>query len=337
MKPLISAIISTYNSERFIRGKIEDLLNQSIADEIEIIIINSGSKQNEELIIKEYLDIFPQIKYIKTETRESIYKAWNRGIKIAQGEFITNANTDDRLKHDAYELLSEYLIKNKKAALVYADQYLTQIENQKYSDAINNKIIRFPDYTHVKQLERCIIGSQPMWRASVHSEDGIFFNEEYEVSGDHEFELRVSQKHQIHHLKEVLGTFYKSPLKSNKEFENMERTKSEVNKITTEFIHQYITKFSDEKLISIQKKYKFQLLVPILIYEFIKRLDNLLFPGIYPKLFFHSIEFIYYLNIEIALQLSKTKPAKKMCKKFLRFKSSDRINKKLDKLILESE
>ncbi|WP_407931600.1 glycosyltransferase, partial [Ignavibacterium album] len=44
---LVSVIVSTYNSERFIRGKIEDLLNQSIFDKIEIIIINSGSLENE--------------------------------------------------------------------------------------------------------------------------------------------------------------------------------------------------------------------------------------------------------------------------------------------------
>ena len=81
-KILVSAIISTYNSEKFIRGKIEDLLAQTIIDKLEIIIVNSGSQQNEDEIIREYLDKYHNIKYIKTKARETISKAWNRGIKI---------------------------------------------------------------------------------------------------------------------------------------------------------------------------------------------------------------------------------------------------------------
>ena len=45
-QPLVSAIISTYNSAFFIRGRIENLLNQTISDQLEIIIVNSGSDEN---------------------------------------------------------------------------------------------------------------------------------------------------------------------------------------------------------------------------------------------------------------------------------------------------
>ena len=41
---LVSAIVSTYNSEKFIRGCLEDLENQTIADKLEIIVVNSGSR-----------------------------------------------------------------------------------------------------------------------------------------------------------------------------------------------------------------------------------------------------------------------------------------------------
>jgi len=83
---LVTAIVSTYNSEKFIRGCLEDLENQTIADKLEIIVVNSGSKQNEEAIVKEFQQKYDNIKYIKTDKRETIYQAWNHGIKAASGK-----------------------------------------------------------------------------------------------------------------------------------------------------------------------------------------------------------------------------------------------------------
>lgn len=327
-KPLVSAIVSTYNSEKFIRGKIEDLLSQTIGGRLEIVIINSGSRQNEDAIIKEYLNEHTNIKYIKTEERETIYKAWNRGIRIANGKFITNANTDDRLRRDAYQILSDFLTENPETALVYADQVLTVIENQKYDDAIGNQVITFPNYYHVRQLERCIVGSQPMWRATLHTEDNFWFDDKYEICGDHEFELKISGKYRITHLNQLLGTFYKSPTRSNKEYENQDKVRKEVTEITNHFIDRYINSLSKDELTKIQHEYKINISLPILIYELIKRIEKLSFPGIYPKLFFHSIEFIYYLNILICEKTGNTQKAKKLCKKFLRYKKSERISQK---------
>lgn len=327
-KPLVSAIVSTYNSEKFIRGKIEDLLSQTIVDKLEIVIVNSGSLQNEDVIINEYLSSNPNIKYLKTEGRETIYKAWNRGIKIAKGKFITNANTDDRLSNDAYQILSDFLNENSDVALVYADQMLTVVENQKYDDAIGNRVINFPNYSHIRQLERCIVGSQPMWRAALHTDDNFWFDDKYEVCGDHEFELKISEKYRIQHLSIPLGTFYKSPLKSNKEFENPDRTRKEVTELTTFYLNRYINKCSQKEITKMQNKYKANTFLPILLYELVKRIEKFLFRGIYPRYFFHSMEFIYFLNIVIFEKKGDINKCIKLSKKFLRYKKSERINQK---------
>ncbi|MHB8904520.1 MAG: glycosyltransferase [Melioribacteraceae bacterium] len=331
-KPLVSAIISTYNSEKFIRGKIEDLLLQSIADELEIIVVNSGSLQNEDAIIKEYLSDHQNIKYIHTKERETIYKAWNRGIAIAKGKYITNSNTDDRLRSDAFEIMADYLDANPETMLVYADQVLTTVENQKFNEVKRNKVIKFPSYTHFKQLERCIVGSQPMWRASLHAIDNLWFDDKYEVCGDHEFELKISEKYIITHLNQLLGTFYKSPTRSNKEYENPDKVRIEVREITDHFIDRYLNSLSKAELTIIRNQYKINILLPILVYELIKRIEKLFFPGIYPKFFFHSIEFIYYLNILIYEKENNLAMCDKLSKKFLKYKRSDRISEKQLKL-----
>src|SRR5208337_1903982 len=93
---LVSAIVSTYNAERFLRGCLEDLEAQTIAARLEIIVVDSGSHQNEQAIVEEFQRRYNNIVYIRTEERESLYAAWNRGVKAARGKYLTNANTDDR-------------------------------------------------------------------------------------------------------------------------------------------------------------------------------------------------------------------------------------------------
>ena len=68
---MVSAIVSVYKAEKYIRGCLENLENQTITEKIEIIVVNSGSDENEEEIVKEFQKKNKNIKYIKTECRET--------------------------------------------------------------------------------------------------------------------------------------------------------------------------------------------------------------------------------------------------------------------------
>lgn len=254
MKPKVSAIISTYNSEKFIVGKIEDLLSQTIFNEIEIIIINSGSLQDEENKIIPFLDKHTNIKYFKTPQRETIYKAWNRAIKEASGKYITNANTDDRLRPDALELLSNELDKNPSVGLVYGDQYITPIENEPFTECKSDQIYHRLNYSRIMILSEYIPGSQSMWRAEIHSKHGILFNEKYEVAGDYDFVLRVAELYDFKRLDAVLGSYYKSKSNSNKEYQNLSTTLSEVEEIKSIYRRRYVESLTMEEKKLLLKK-----------------------------------------------------------------------------------
>jgi FkbM family methyltransferase len=208
---LVSAIVSTYNSERFIRGCLEDLENQTIADRLEIIVVNSGSQQNEEVVVKEFQQRYDNIKYIKTLQRETIYHAWNRAIETASGKYITVANTDDRRRKDAIEVMADVLESNRNIALVYADQYETSNENETFGNVTVSRKNVYPDFERdvFLTLGWCNMGSQPMWRAKIHQEIG-YFDENFEIAGDYDFLLRVCEKYECFHIPQVLGTFYRS-------------------------------------------------------------------------------------------------------------------------------
>ena len=154
----VSAIISVYNSERFIGECIEDLERQTIADQVEIVVVNSGSSQKEDSLIRGFRHQYPNIRYLKTEQRESVYAAWNRGIAAATGQYITSANTDDRHAPHAFERMAGVLDENPEVALVYADLWVTKTENQTFDNFTPAGRFTWKDFDPVTLIDGCYIG-----------------------------------------------------------------------------------------------------------------------------------------------------------------------------------
>jgi glycosyltransferase involved in cell wall biosynthesis len=208
----VSAIVSTYNSERFIRGCIEDLVNQTLYQkgELEIVVVNSGSGQNEEAVVREFQNKYINILYLRTQERETVYAAWNRGIKAASGRYITNANTDDRHRQDALELMAGVLDQKPGIGLVYADVLISETENETFEKHTPAGHFRWLDFDREKLSVGCFIGPQPMWKKSLHDEYG-YFNETFTSSGDWEFWLRIAGGTDFLHIREFLGLYLRSP------------------------------------------------------------------------------------------------------------------------------
>ena len=100
--PKISVILSAYNEEKFIRKAIESVVNQTLKD-IEIIIINDGSTDNTLEIINSYADKDSRIVVIDQENI-GLGASRNKGMKIAQGEYVTFLDGDDWFREDAFEI-----------------------------------------------------------------------------------------------------------------------------------------------------------------------------------------------------------------------------------------
>lgn len=97
----ISIIVPIYNTEKYLNKCLDSLINQS-KKELEFILINDGSKDNSEEIIKEYKD--ERIKYYKNKN-QGIGKTRNFGIEKATGKYLMFLDSDDYLEKDACELL----------------------------------------------------------------------------------------------------------------------------------------------------------------------------------------------------------------------------------------
>lgn len=210
---LVTAVVSAYNSEQFMLGCLEDLTTQSLftAGKLEIIVIDSASPQKEGAIVREFTERFgDRIIYIRTDVRETIYQAWNRGIKAARGKYITNANTDDRHRQDALELMATTLDATPDIALVYADCLVTNFSNQTFAQHTRCGYHIRPDYLPEIMLSGCHMGPQPMWRKSIHDAIG-YFSDEFSSAGDYEFWCRIAIRYRMLHIPLFLGLYFENP------------------------------------------------------------------------------------------------------------------------------
>lgn len=90
--PLISAIITVYNTEKYIGDAVKSILNQTFTD-FELIIINDASTDGTLEILQSFED--KRIVLINNETNQGIPKNCNTALKIAKGEFIAKMDADD--------------------------------------------------------------------------------------------------------------------------------------------------------------------------------------------------------------------------------------------------
>jgi glycosyltransferase involved in cell wall biosynthesis len=220
----VTAIVSTYKAERFMRGCLEDLEAQTIAHQMEILVVDSASPENERQIVGAFQRRHDNIVYVRTERRETLYAAWNRAVRLARAPYLTSANTDDRHAPDALEKLARALDRHPDAGVVYASSATTTVENGTLATGPIEGCFKAKKFNRRRLFWDCQPGPQPMWRRSLHDRFGLF-DEKLVSAGDYEFWLRISGEVRFLHLPEVLGLFLKSPgslLQSNAELATRE-------------------------------------------------------------------------------------------------------------------
>lgn len=108
-KPKISVIIPIYNTAKYLEETLISILNQSIVDDIEVLMIDDGSVDESKYIIERYaLDYDNFYAFHKENEGQGI--ARNYGLDVAKGEFIHFLDSDDYITPDAYEKLYELAI-----------------------------------------------------------------------------------------------------------------------------------------------------------------------------------------------------------------------------------
>lgn len=252
----VSIITSVHSGDRYIRPFLEDITRQTIFNQCELILTNANSPGHEEDVIKEYLSKHPNIVYRRLNWDPGLYPVWNEAIRRARGEYITNANLDDRKAPEALARHAEVLDQNPDIDVVCAALLVTRQENETWENhtAHNKWWVDVPEAITTKDLfqEETKKGIKtgkilphnmphcmPMWRKSVHKKYGYFDEATYGPVADWAFWLKCSAAGvKFRKISEPLGLYYVNPASHNRGKGSLDQQNKKA-KIIQGLIHKY--------------------------------------------------------------------------------------------------
>ena len=121
MSVSVSVIVPVYNVEKYLDECLSSLVNQTLSD-IEIIVVNDGTKDNSQNIIDQYVKQFPNKVISLIKENGGLGDARNYGIPYAKGEYIGFVDSDDIVHLEMYEKMFN------KAKLENSDLVLCDLE-----------------------------------------------------------------------------------------------------------------------------------------------------------------------------------------------------------------
>ena len=121
MSVSVSVIVPVYNVEKYLDKCLSSLVNQTLS-ELEIIVVNDGTKDNSQSIIDHYVKQYPNKVVSLIKENGGLGDARNYGIPYAKGEYIGFVDSDDIVHLEMYEKMFN------KAKLEDSDLVLCDLE-----------------------------------------------------------------------------------------------------------------------------------------------------------------------------------------------------------------
>lgn len=180
--PLVSIIISSLNNETELKFTIDSMLLNSYSV-IELIVIDGGSTDETIQLLNKYAD---KIAQIVSEPDNGIYDAWNKGLRLATGQYISFLGAGDCYAPNGLRQLVDCACANPQADFI----------SSKLEIVRSGAVIRtLGEAWNWKSFRRYM---NAVHAGSLHSRR-LFdlygeFDSSYRIAGDYDFLLRARDK-----------------------------------------------------------------------------------------------------------------------------------------------
>lgn len=187
---MISVIIPSYNSAQYVGQAVKSALNQTIQEEVEVIVIDDASGDHTQEAVKEISANMAKrsLIYCRNEKNLGVAETRNKGIRMAKGEYIAFLDADDWWDLEKLDMQAD-LIKKRDCPFVFTGRELMAANGEP-----TGKIIDVPNSASYKTLlfTNCVPCSSVLMKTSVARE---FYMRHDELHEDYIMWLSVLKKY----------------------------------------------------------------------------------------------------------------------------------------------
>lgn len=176
-KPKVSVVMLTYQREKILPQAIESILGQTYKN-FELIIINDGSTDKTEQVVKKYQD--RRIRYYKNDINRGIAYSRNKAANLARGEYIMIMDDDDKSEPERMAKQVDFLEKHKDISVV-AGQIKGLPRIPENHDNIALGLIQYNNFGN----------ANVMYRSAFAKQHKIHYDEKLKTSEDWDFWLAM--------------------------------------------------------------------------------------------------------------------------------------------------
>src|SRR5262245_10485080 len=192
-RPLVTVITAVFNGEKDLEHAIRSVFRQTY-DNVEYIIVDGGSGDATLDIIRTYEHA---IDYWVSESDSGIYDAWNKGIRLATGEWIAFLGADDAYLERALESYVERIIALGNNGYDYISSQANLVSDH---GSVRTTGIEWNWYTVRRYMNVAHVGA--LHHRRLFEKYGLY-DTSYKVCGDYEFLLRPGSRLRAAYLNAV--------------------------------------------------------------------------------------------------------------------------------------
>jgi glycosyltransferase involved in cell wall biosynthesis len=212
--PKVSIIVSLYKAA----NKLETFLRMLwqlpwvASGQAEVVFVDSHSPTDEHAVYKRLSpEMGLRAVYARTHERETIQKAWNRGILLARGAYLSFLGVDEMVRPDCFSILAAELDRDPSLDWVQGNALMTEVDMKGNLDRDVMIFQRTPynqDLVYFETSYLSWVGG--MYRRSIHERFG-YYDETFGAAGDTEFKNRILPFIKSKTLPLTLGVFLNYP------------------------------------------------------------------------------------------------------------------------------
>jgi glycosyltransferase involved in cell wall biosynthesis len=168
--PKVSVVIPNYNHARFLRKRIDSVLQQTFQD-FEVILLDDSSTDDSRSILSSYAGD-PRVRIqFNEENSGSTFKQWNKGVRLARGEYVWIAESDDYADPRFLEHLVPVLDSRPRVVLVSCRSWRVDADGhaERYADSHSPRLAHYATGADVDGREQCqdhLVDFSGVWSAS---------------------------------------------------------------------------------------------------------------------------------------------------------------------------